>query len=211
MTGTTYRHPGLLAKIVTTLDVLSQGRAMLGIGAAWYDREHAGLGVPFPCTAERFERLEEALQVCRQMWSDDDGGYAGKHYQLAETVNVPPSVQRPHPPILIGGSGEKKTLRMVAAYAQACNLFAESPEVVEHKLAVLRGHCEEQGTDYDAIEKTIIATGDPTGDPDGFLRAMETYAGLGITLVSTGPTADDDPVEWAAGVCEGLVPRLRDL
>src|SRR6478609_6539449 len=123
VTGVTYRHPGLLAKTVTTLDVLSGGRAMLGIGAAWYDREHHGLGVPFPSTSERFERLEEAIQVCRQMWSGEGGTYDGKHYQLAEAVNVPPPLRQGGPRLLIGGSGERKTLRLVAQYADACNLF----------------------------------------------------------------------------------------
>ena len=112
---------------MTTLDVLSGGRAQLGIGAAWYEREHLGLGVPYPPLAERFERLEEALQICLQMWSDDDGPYEAQHYQLAETLCSPPPLSRPHPPILIGGGGEKKTLRLVARYGDACNLFAASP------------------------------------------------------------------------------------
>ena len=210
VTGVTYRHPGLLAKTVTTLDRLSRGRALLGIGAAWYEREHAGLGVPFPSTSERFERLEESLQVCLQMWSDDDGPYAGTHYRLAETVNVPQSYQRPHPPILIGGSGERKTLRLVAQYAQLCNLFGESHDVVAHKLDVLRGHCDRLGTDYDAIEKTVIVMGDPAGDPDGFLTDMEAYAALGIDTVTTGPMAGD-PVAWTTTVCERVVPRLGEI
>jgi F420-dependent oxidoreductase-like protein len=210
VTGTTYRHPGLLAKTVTTLDVLSGGRAMLGIGAAWYDREHAGLGVPFPATSERFERLEETLQICQQMWSDDDGAYEGSHYRLAETVCVPPPVQRPRPPILIGGSGERKTLRLVAQYADACNLFGVDPATVAHKLDVLRGHCEDQGTDYDAIEKSIIGTFDPIGDPDAFLSDMERYAALGITLVTIVPITDD-PVAWTTTMCEDVLPRLLDI
>ena len=123
VTGVTYRHPGLLAKTVTTLDVLSGGRAMLGIGAAWYEREHLALGVPYPPVAERFERLEETLQICEQMWSDDEGPYNGKYYQLAETICVPRPLQTPRPPILFGGGGEKKTLRLVAQYADACNLY----------------------------------------------------------------------------------------
>src|SRR3954453_11635692 len=134
VTGVTYRHPGLLAKIVTTLDVLSGGRALLGIGAAWYEREHRGLGVPFPPLAERFERLEETLQICRQMWGDDDGPYAGRHYQLAETLCRPKTIQQPGPTVLIGGGGERKTLRLVAQYADACNLIAgDSVEEVAHK------------------------------------------------------------------------------
>jgi len=213
VTGTTYRHPGLLAKIVTTLDVLSGGRAMLGIGAAWYDREHAGLGVPFPPTAERFERLEETLQVVRQMWSDEDGAFEGKHYQLAETVNVPPPVQRPHPPILIGGSGERKTLRLVAQYADACNLFPEGVDGVRHKLDVLRRHCDDVGRDYDEIEKTMVnGVGGPdaVADPDGFVRSMAAYADLGISLVTLTPPTDD-PAGWTTEVCTDVLPRLAEL
>ena len=155
VTGVTYRHPGLLVKQVTTLDVLSGGRAWMGIGAAWFDREHHGLGVPFPPLKERFERLEEALQIALQMWSDDNGPYEGKHYQLKETLNSPPPVSEPRPPILIGGGGERKTLRLVARYADACNFFGD-PATVKHKLEVLRGHCEAEGRNYDEIEKTVL-------------------------------------------------------
>ena len=144
--GVTYRHPGLLAKTITTLDVLSAGRAELGIGAAWYEREHRGLGVPFPPVSERFERLEETLQICLQMWSDNDGAYEGAHYQLAETLCSPPPVSSPRPRILIGGSGERKTLRLVATYADACNLFGDAATVA-HKLDVLRRHCDDVGRD----------------------------------------------------------------
>jgi F420-dependent oxidoreductase-like protein len=213
VTGATYRYPGLLAKIVTTLDVLSGGRAMLGIGAAWYDREHLGLGVPFPSTSERFERLEETLQIVRQMWSDDNGAYEGKHYQLAETFCVPPPVQQPYPPILIGGGGERKTLRLVAKYADACNLFGESPEVVRHKLDVLRGHCDDVGRDYDEIQKTMINGvdgADPVADPDAFVAQMADYADLGIELITLMPPTDD-PVGWTTAVCEGVLPRLAEL
>jgi F420-dependent oxidoreductase-like protein len=210
VTGATYRHPGLLVKTVTTLDVLSRGRAMLGIGAAWYDREHAGLGVPFPPTAERFERLEETLQVVGRMWSDDDGAYEGTHYRLAETVCVPPPVQQPRPPILIGGGGERKTLRLVAQYADACNLFGESTDVVRHKLEVLRRHCDDLGRDYASIEKTMIAPGDPVADTDGFLSSMEEYAALGISLITLTPPGDD-PVGWTTTVCEDVLPRLSGI
>ncbi|AXH35051.1 LLM class F420-dependent oxidoreductase [Humibacter sp. BT305] len=209
VTGVTYRYPGLLAKIVTTLDVLSQGRAMLGIGAAWYEREHLALGVPYPPIGQRFEMLEETLQICLQMWSDDEGPYTGKHYSLAETINVPQSVQRPHPPILIGGGGEKKTLRLVAQYADACNLFAAAPEDVARKLDVLRRHCDDLGRDYDAITKSVMGPGDPTTDPDGFLRTMEAYAALGVEVVEVAPQGGD-PVSWVAAL-EPLVPRLAAL
>jgi F420-dependent oxidoreductase-like protein len=152
VTGTVYRYPGILAKIVTTLDVLSAGRAWLGIGAAWNEEESRGLGIPFPPVAERFERLEETLQICLQMWRGDQSPYYGQHYQLERPINSPQALSRPHPPILIGGSGERKTLRFVARYAQACNLFP-SPEL-PRKLDVLRAHCEAEGRDYDDIMKT---------------------------------------------------------
>jgi alkanesulfonate monooxygenase len=176
-----YREPGLLAKAVTTLDVLSGGRAMLGIGAAWFEAEARGLGLRFPPTAERFERLEEALQICLQMWSDDDGPYAGKYYQLERTLNVPQALSRPHPPILIGGGGERKTLRLVAQYAQACNLFAGNE--VAHKLDVLRRHCDDVGRDYDEIEKTVMGPLDPGtdgGNVDALVEDMRQLADLGV-------------------------------
>ncbi len=210
VTGATYRHPGLLAKTVTTLDRLSGGRAMLGIGAGWYEREHLGLGVPFPPTAERFERLEETLQICLQMWSDDDGAYDGRHFRLEETVCVPPPLARPHPPIMIGGAGARKTLRMVAQYAQACNIYAESPEWVGHKLGVLREHCERLGTDDEAITKTIITGVDPLADEDAFVKTMADYAALGVDLV-TLQVSGDDPAAWTDRVCGSVLPRLQAL
>jgi alkanesulfonate monooxygenase len=182
VTAVVYREPGLLAKAVTTLDVLSEGRAWLGIGAAWNEEESRGLGLPFPPTAERFERLDEALQICLQMWSDDESPYEGKHYQLARTLNVPQSLQRPHPPILIGGGGERKTLRMVAQYADACNLFP-GPEL-SRKLDVLRAHCEELGRDYDDIQKTVMLRLDPGAhgeNVDNLLSQLREFAGLGVT------------------------------
>jgi F420-dependent oxidoreductase-like protein len=209
VTGVTYRHPGLLAKTVTTLDVLSGGRAQLGIGAAWYEREHRGLGVPFPSLSERFERLEETLQICLQMWSDDDGPYEGRHYQLAETICSPRPIQ-PRPRILIGGTGERKTLRLVARYADACNLFAPDLSVVAHKLGVLDRHCESEGRDPAHIERTIIFGSDPLDDMDGFLSGMAEYASLGIDKVWVSPSGPD-PARWVEQVCEQAVPRLADL
>ena len=167
VTGVTYRHPGILIKTVTALDVLSGGRAYLGIGAGWNEREHLGLGVPFAPTKERFERLEETLQIAHMMWSGEVGRYDGKYYQLAETLNSPQALTKPHPPILIGGTGEQKTLRFVARYADACNLFFRmGDEVVKHKLDVLRGHCEAEGRPYEEIEKTSLA-GFPGFSRDG--------------------------------------------
>jgi F420-dependent oxidoreductase-like protein len=210
VTGVTYRHPGLLAKTVTTLDVLSGGRAFLGVGAAWYGREHLALGVPFPPVAERFERLEETIQICEQMWSDNDGPYQGKHYELAETICVPAPLQQPRPPILIGGGGEKKTLRLVARYADSCNVFGASADDVRHKLDVLRGHCDAEGRDYDAIEKTIIGRVDPYGDVTGFLREMEECAALGVDLVQVSPTMPD-PARFTTLLAEKVVGPLGEI
>src|SRR6185437_15953734 len=184
VTAVVYREPGLLAKEVTTLDVLSGGRAWLGIGAAWNVEEAHGLGLPFPSTAERFERLEEALQICLQMWSDSEDPYVGKHYRLERTLNSPQPLARPHPPILIGGGGERKTLRLVAQYAQACNLFA-GPDL-EHKLDVLREHCEVVGRDYDEIAKTVMMPLDPGENGEhieDILEQMRWAAGLGVSHV----------------------------
>jgi F420-dependent oxidoreductase-like protein len=159
VTGVIYRYPGILIKTVTTLDVLSAGRAYLGIGAAWNKREARGLGIPFPSLKERFERLEETLQIAEQMWSDDNGPYHGKHFQLAETLCNPQPLIKPHPPILIGGGGEKKTLRLVAKYANACNLVARMGfETVRNKLEILKHHCDAVGRDYTEIEKTVLDT-----------------------------------------------------
>jgi F420-dependent oxidoreductase-like protein len=209
VTGVMYRHPGLLAKIVSTLDVLSGGRARLGIGASWYEREQLGLGVPVVPVAERFERLEETLQICLQMWSDDNGPFNGRHYQLAETLCVPAPISRPHPPILVGGGGEKKTLLLVARYADACNVFGSSPQDVGHKLDVLRSHCEDEGRDYDRIHKTVLAVRPALADVDGFLAAAAEYAALGVTELEVMP--DRHPVEFAEQLAEKVLPRVAEI
>jgi F420-dependent oxidoreductase-like protein len=209
VTGVMYRHPGLLAKIVTTLDVLSEGRARLGIGASWYEREQLGLGVPVVPVAERFERLEETLQICLQMWSDDNGPFDGRHYQLAETLCVPAPISRPHPPILVGGGGEKKTLLLVARYADACNVFGSSPQDVGHKLDVLRAHCADEGRDYDRIDKTMLAVRPALADVDGFLAAAAEYAALGVTELEVMP--DRHPVEFAEQLAEKVLPRVAEI
>jgi len=209
VTGVMYRYPGLLAKIVTTLDVLSGGRARLGIGASWYEREQLGLGVPVVPVAERFERLEETLQICLQMWSDNNGPFHGRHHQLAETLCVPAPISRPHPPILVGGGGEKKTLLLAARYADACNLFGTSPDDVAHKLDVLRSHCDAEGRDYDSIEKTVLAVRPVLADVDAFIAAAGEYAALGVTEVQTMP--DRHPVEFAEQIAERVLPRLADV
>lgn len=206
VTGVTYRHPGLLAKIVSTLDVLSGGRAMLGIGAAWYAREHAAYGVPFPPLAERFERLEETLQIVLQMWGPEEGPFDGRHYQLAETINSPQPVRQPHPPIMIGGAGERKTLRLVAKYADACNLFVNSAtdaDTIRHKLDVLQEHCEREGTDAARIRRTMLWTQPVEPTPAGardFAEALRPYAAMGFTEVHVMPfTAEPVPYVEALG------------
>ncbi|HTJ72351.1 MAG TPA: LLM class F420-dependent oxidoreductase [Actinospica sp.] len=211
VTAVVYREPGLLAKAVTTLDVLSEGRAWLGIGAAWNEHEANGLGLPFPSTKERFERLEEALQICMQMWSDSEAAYDGTHYRLGRTLNVPQALTRPHPPILIGGGGEKKTLRLVAQYAQACNLFG-GPEL-ERKLDILRQHCADVGRDYDEIEKTIMGPIDPGKDGENvetLLEQFRGYAALGVTHVH-GYLPDIETLRPLEILAEQVVPEAAKI
>jgi F420-dependent oxidoreductase-like protein len=212
VTGVTYRHPGLLAKVVSTLDVLSGGRAQLGIGAAWFQREHRGLGVPFPPPGERLERLEEALQICLRMWGPESGRFEGRHYQLAETVCSPQPISRPHPAIIVGGEGERKTLRLAARYADACNVFAHSPEIVAHKFDVLRRHCADEGRAFEEIEKTIVYAGSTLlrGDHDAFVEEMSVYASLGVDEVIVR-TPRAHPAGWISSHCAPVVPRLAEL
>jgi F420-dependent oxidoreductase-like protein len=209
VTGVMYRYPGVLAKTVTTLDVLSGGRARLGVGASWYEREQRGLGVPVVPVAERFERLEETLQICLQMWSDNNGPFEGRHYQLAETLCSPPPLRKPRPPIMIGGGGERKTLRLVARYADACNLFGSSAADVAHKLDVLRDHCAAENRDYDSIEKTVLIVHPPLADLDSFFAEVREYAALGVGEVELMP--DRHPVEFATQVADRIAPRLAEV
>lgn len=214
VTGVTYRHPGVLVKTVSTLDVLSGGRAWLGIGAAWFDREHHGLGVPFPPLGERFERLEETLRIAKQMWSGDAGAFRGRHYQLAETLCVPRPLQRPHPPILIGGQGERKTLRLVARYADACNLFAfVGRDVLRQKLDVLRRHCDAEGRDFASIHRTALgsanlAPGKQTAKD--VVAHCETLASLGFQELIVNLPNVDDPAALATFAKE-IIPAVREL
>jgi F420-dependent oxidoreductase-like protein len=210
VTGVTYRHPGVLAKTVTTLDVLSQGRSIFGIGAAWYEREHVALGVPYPPVRERFEMLEETLQICLQMWSDDNGPYTGKHYRLAETICVPRPIRRP--PILIGGGGEKKTLRLVAQYADVWNSTDSEPDVLAHKIEVLTRHCDTVGRDAAEIRKTVGLFADPFADVDGYLKLLERYARLGVEMINIGPVpGNPDPVGFVQRFGEELMPKVAEI
>jgi F420-dependent oxidoreductase-like protein len=211
VTGAVYRNPGVLAKIVTTLDVLSGGRAWLGIGAAWHEEEARGLGIPFPPVAERFERLEETLQICLQMWAGNEAPYHGKHYQPERPLNHPAAVTRPHPPIMIGGSGERKTLRLVARYAQACNLFS-SPDL-PRKLDVLRAHCDAEGRDYDQIEKTCYYIFDvgQRGERVGQVRdelAGLAEMGFGMAIGAVANVWDLTPLEV---IGSEIIPAVATL
>jgi F420-dependent oxidoreductase-like protein len=207
--GVTYRHPGLLAKTITTLDVLSAGRAELGLGAAWYEREHRGLGVPFPPVAERFERLEETLQICLQMWSDDNGPFHGAHYELAETLCSPKPVSSPRPRILIGGSGEKKTLRLVAQYADACNIFGDATTVA-HKLDVLRRHCDALGRNFDDIEVTVLVNVEDGMSSDDILTAVESLAEVGVHTV-VARSSHREPSKWLEDTWGPVIPELSGM
>ena len=210
VTGVTYRHPGLLAKTVTTLDVLSQGRSMFGIGAAWYEREHLALGVPYPPLRDRFEMLEETLGICQQMWSDNDGPYDGKHYQLAETICQPQPIRRP--PILIGGGGEKKTLRLVAQYADVWNSTDSEVDVLTHKIDVLTRHCETVGRDVAEIRKTVGFFEDPFENLDGFLRKLERFSELGVDMINTGPMpGTPDPAGFVKRFGDEVMPKLSEI
>ena len=210
VTGVTYRHPGLLAKTVTTLDVLSQGRSMFGIGAAWYEREHLALGVPYPPLRDRFEMLEETLQICQQMWSDNDGPYDGKHYQLAETICQPKPIRRP--PILIGGGGEKKTLRLVAQYADVWNSTDSEIDVLTHKIDVLTRHCETVGRDVAEIRKTVGFFEDPFENLDGYLGKLEQFSELGIDMINTGPVpGTPDPAGFVNRFGDEVMPKLSEI
>lgn len=214
VTGFIYRHPGHLVKTVSTLDVLSGGRAYLGIGAAWFEREARALGFPFPPLAERYERLEETLQIAQQMWSDDTGAYDGEYYHLEETLNRPQPLSQPRPPILIGGMGEQKTLRLVAEYADACNLFAYAgTDVLQHKLDVLRRHCDDVGRDYDEIEKTTLGTvhiAEGEMSADDVIAQCQQLADAGIqhAIFNMPNVHDIAPLETFG---EEIIPAVADL
>jgi len=211
VTAAVYRYPGVLCKQVTALDVLSGGRAWLGIGAGWNEKEANGLGVPFPALGERFERLEETLQICLQMWRGERTAYQGKHYRLEDPLNSPQSLSRPHPPILIGGGGERKTLRLVARYADACNLFP-GPQL-PHKLRVLRDHCEAEGRDFDAIEKTALFgfdVGEGGAKVGKLIGQLRWLAGMGVQTV-IGSVRDVERLEPLEIMGRDVIPAAESL
>lgn len=214
VTGVIYRYPGILVKTVTSLDVLSGGRTYFGIGAGWYEREAVGLGVPFPPLKERFERLEETLQIALQMWSGKVASYSGKHYRLAETLNSPQPISQPHPPILIGGAGEKKTLPLVAKYGDACNLYAfENLEVLRAKLDVLRQNCDAIGRPYDEIERTAVGRLEVGHGAASARRAIEycrsvSDAGIQHLIVSIPNDYEITPIEL---VGKEIIPAVAEF
>jgi F420-dependent oxidoreductase-like protein len=222
--GVIYRYPGILVKTATTLDVLSGGRSYFGIGAGWYEEEARGLGTPFPGTGTRFEMLEETIQIAKQMWESEPGSarpFEGKHYQLTEPISSPQPVTRPHPPILIGGGGERKTLRLVAQYADACNLnmgpgpdsYPAALERIRHKLNVLRAHCDAVGRDFDTIERTSLGTvqlapGAMTAaDVITALRNLSD-AGIQHAIVNMPNAYDPAPLESFA---REIIPAVAEL
>jgi F420-dependent oxidoreductase-like protein len=224
VTSVAYRHPGVLIKTVTSIDVLSGGRVIFGVGAGApfnelppgrspRDFEVTGLGIPFPSLAERFERLEEVVQIALQMWRGDERPFEGAHYQLLRPLNSPNTVQPGHPPVLIAGSGEKKTLPLVARYGDMCNLFdlpgTGYSDDLKHKLDVLRSHCADAGRDYDTIEKTVSSLVDVGGDRNAVLDHLADLASLGIDHVIVGPRHPWDvaALEWAAD----LVPDVHAI
>ena len=211
VTGALYRYPAVLAKIISTLDVLSGGRAILGVGAGWNEAESKGLGIPFPSTKIRFELLEEALQICLQMWSDSEEPYEGKHNQLGRTLNVPQPLTKPHPPIMIGGGGEQKTLRFVAKYAQLCNVF-DAPDIA-HKLTVLREHCEAEGRDYDEIEKTayyIFNVGENGERVGETVQRLRELADLGVQT-ALGMIVDAHKIKPLEIIANEVIPAVAEF
>ncbi len=214
VSGVHFRYPSMLAKTVTTLDVLSGGRAWLGIGAGHYEEEARGLGIPFPPLKARFEMLEETVQICQRMWSGEQGDertFEGRHYRLERPLNLPQSLVRPHPPIMIAGGGEKKTLRLVARYADACNLYP-TPDLAR-KLDVLCRHCEEEGRDYNEIEKTCMfrfGSGEGAFNPDELIEQLRSFAGLGIQTV-IGFIPPVGPVARLEEIGRQVIPAAVDF
>jgi F420-dependent oxidoreductase-like protein len=222
VTGVIYRYPGILLKTATTLDVLSGGRSYFGIGAGWFEEEARGLGVPFPSLATRFELLEETLQVAKQLWSGAPARpFHGRHLSLEEPINSPAPISRPHPPILIGGSGEQRTLRLVARYADACNLnmgpgpdaYARALATIRRRLDVLRQHCEEAGRDFDTIERTSLGTvhlAPGAMSASDVIAALRDLAGAGIqhAIVNMPNAHDLTPLDTFG---REIIPSVAEL
>jgi F420-dependent oxidoreductase-like protein len=214
VTGVHFRYPAVLAKTVTTLDVLSGGRAWLGIGSGHYEEETRGLGIPFPPQKERFEMLEETVQICLRMWSGERGDerpFEGKHYRLERPLNLPQSLSRPHPPIMIAGDGERKTLRLVARYADACSLRPKLD--LPKKLDILRRHCEAEGRDYEKIEKTCAFAFDVGEDGEKVEQLIGQLRWLGEMGVETviGVVPNVDRIRPLEIIGREIIPAIVDF
>ena len=217
--GIHYRTAGLWAKTATTLDILSGGRAWLGIGAAWNEEESRALGFPMPPLGERFEMLEEMLQITHALWTGErgsEGAFNGRHYQAGRLLNSPQALSRPHPPIMIGGGGEQKTLRLVAQYGDAANVFGDPPRLA-HKFAVLRAHCERLGRPYDEIERTTlqdirISADGKTGtrSPARIVESFGELADAGVQHVIVS-LPDVDDLSRLELIGRDVIPHLRTL
>lgn len=211
VTGVIYREPALLIKAVTTLDVLSKGRAYFGIGAAWNEEESVALGFRFPPLKERFERLEETLKIAHQMFKDDAREIKGAHYHLKEPINHPTVISKPHPPIMIGGVGEKKTLKFVAQYADACNIFARlGEEEVKRKLDILKKHCKDAGRNYDDIEKTALDQVPEGFDPDELVAECKKLKKMGFSHVIFG-VRNVNEIKPLKIIGEKVIPKVASL
>ena len=214
VTGVIYRHPSVLLKMVNTLDILSGGRAYLGIGAAWYEGEAKGYGIPYPGTSERFEMLEDNLQLAKALWSSDESSFAGKHFAAPKITNNPRPLSDPHPRIMIGGMGPKKTLRMVAQYADACNFFeGAGMERVQQAIDTLKRHCENLNRDYESIEKTSLGTvhlADGHDTVDNVLGRLKSLSEMGFThaIFNMPNVYEIAPLETFA---KEIIPAAKEL
>ncbi len=217
VTGVTYRYPAILVKQATTLDVLSGGRAYLGVGAAWNEREHYAFGAPYPPLAERFELLEDCLQIAHRVWRGERGPFEGKRVRLTEQIDVPVPVQKPHPPILIGGKGERKTLRLIARYADATHQNTTDPEVFRHKMEVLQEHCLDVGRDFNEIERgasvDVHAPGRRHGIADSSLLVdrIGEWAEVGAQYLTVADLPDFGSGRTIEQFGRDVIPQVRDL
>lgn len=213
VTGVIYRHPAVLMKMVNTLDILSGGRAYLGIGAAWYEDEAIGNGIPYPSTAKRFEHLEDNLQLAKALWASDETSFEGKHFSAPAITNNPRPLSTPHPRIMIGGTGPKKTLRMVAQYADACNIGDwVGTDNMQKALENLKGHCETLGRDYDTVEKTTLGTVHLSGDNtvESVISRIKNLSAMGFThaIFNMPDVSKITPLETFA---KEIIPAVAEL
>jgi len=213
VTGVIYRHPSVLMKMVNTLDVLSGGRAYLGIGAAWYEEEAKGYGIPYPSTSERFEQLEDTLKLAKSLWASDETSFEGKHFSAPAVTNNPRPLSNPHPRLMIGGTGPNKTLRMVAQYADACNIGDwVGPENMQKAIDTLKEHCESLGRDYDTIEKTSLCTVHLSGDDtvDSVISRIKALSEIGFThaIFNMPDVYKITPLETFA---QKIIPAVAEL